>query len=102
MAVQDQTAPGGAQPGSPQRLLIDGECVKAASGRTFERIDSATEQVLAEVAFTGSIEVGRKIVRAAAGHLEKVTLELGHKSRTPRPTWPGRPRRPWRQGSSRP
>lgn len=33
-----------------------------------------------EVAFTGSAEVGRLIVRAAAGNLKKVTLELGGKS----------------------
>lgn len=33
-----------------------------------------------KVAFTGSTEVGRQIVRAAAGNLKKVTLELGGKS----------------------
>lgn len=33
-----------------------------------------------EVAFTGSTEVGREIVRAASGNLKKVTLELGGKS----------------------
>ncbi len=33
-----------------------------------------------KVAFTGSTEVGRKIVQAAAGNLKKVTLELGGKS----------------------
>jgi phenylacetaldehyde dehydrogenase len=33
-----------------------------------------------KVAFTGSTEVGREIVRAAAGNLKKVTLELGGKS----------------------
>jgi phenylacetaldehyde dehydrogenase len=33
-----------------------------------------------KVAFTGSTEVGRHIVRAAAGNLKKVTLELGGKS----------------------
>lgn len=33
-----------------------------------------------KVAFTGSTEVGRIIVRAAAGNLKKVTLELGGKS----------------------
>jgi phenylacetaldehyde dehydrogenase len=32
------------------------------------------------VAFTGSTEVGKRIVRAAAGNLKKVTLELGGKS----------------------
>jgi len=33
-----------------------------------------------KVAFTGSIEVGKKIVQAATGNLKKVTLELGGKS----------------------
>ncbi len=35
-----------------------------------------------KVAFTGSTEVGKIIVRAAAGNLKKVTLELGGKSPT--------------------
>ena len=33
-----------------------------------------------KIAFTGSTEVGKTIVRAAAGNLKKVTLELGGKS----------------------
>ncbi len=33
-----------------------------------------------KIAFTGSTAVGREIVRAAAGNLKKVTLELGGKS----------------------
>ena len=33
-----------------------------------------------KVAFTGSTEVGKEIVRAAAGNLKKVSLELGGKS----------------------
>jgi len=33
-----------------------------------------------KVAFTGSTEVGRRIVQAASGNLKKVTLELGGKS----------------------
>jgi phenylacetaldehyde dehydrogenase len=33
-----------------------------------------------KIAFTGSTEVGRLIVRAASGNLKKVTLELGGKS----------------------
>lgn len=33
-----------------------------------------------KVAFTGSTEVGRKIIQASAGNLKKVTLELGGKS----------------------
>lgn len=33
-----------------------------------------------KIAFTGSTEVGKKIVQASAGNLKKVTLELGGKS----------------------
>src|SRR5690606_32155788 len=33
-----------------------------------------------KITFTGSTEVGRSIVRAAAGNLKKVTVELGGKS----------------------
>ncbi|NMO05108.1 aldehyde dehydrogenase family protein [Gordonia sp. TBRC 11910] len=33
-----------------------------------------------KISFTGSTEVGKEIVRAAAGNLKKVTLELGGKS----------------------
>jgi phenylacetaldehyde dehydrogenase len=33
-----------------------------------------------KVAFTGSTEVGKEIVKAAAGNLKKITLELGGKS----------------------
>ncbi len=48
--------------------------------------DGATGAVLAahpdvdKVAFTGSTEVGKEIVRASAGNLKKLTLELGGKS----------------------
>ena len=35
-----------------------------------------------KVAFTGSTEVGKLIVKAAAGNLKKVSLELGGKSPT--------------------
>ena len=33
-----------------------------------------------KIAFTGSTEVGKKIVAAAQGNLKKVSLELGGKS----------------------
>jgi hypothetical protein len=35
---------------STHKLLIDGEWVEAASGQTFETLNPATEEVLAEVA----------------------------------------------------
>ena len=40
----------------------------------------AAHQDVDKVAFTGSTEVGRLILRAAAGNLKKVSLELGGKS----------------------
>ena len=46
------------------QLLIDGEWVDAASGRTFETINPATEEVLAEVAHGEAEDVDRA-VRAA-------------------------------------
>ena len=40
----------------------------------------AAHDLVDKVAFTGSTEVGKKIVRAAAGTVKRVTLELGGKS----------------------
>jgi phenylacetaldehyde dehydrogenase len=40
----------------------------------------SAHQDVDKIAFTGSTEVGRKIVQAAAGNLKRVTLELGGKS----------------------
>jgi phenylacetaldehyde dehydrogenase len=40
----------------------------------------AAHELVDKIAFTGSTEVGRLIVRAAAGNLKKVSLELGGKS----------------------
>jgi len=40
----------------------------------------AKHDLVDKVAFTGSTEVGKLIVKAAAGNLKKVTLELGGKS----------------------
>jgi phenylacetaldehyde dehydrogenase len=49
---------------SPGKLLIDGEWVPAASGRTFDTINPATEEKLAEVAYGEAEDVDRA-VRAA-------------------------------------
>jgi phenylacetaldehyde dehydrogenase len=64
MAVQDQAAERAPQITGPKQLLIDGEWVEAASGRTFETIDPATEELLAEVAH-GDAEDVERAVRAA-------------------------------------
>ena len=42
----------------------------------------AAHELVDKIAFTGSTEVGRVILRAAAGNLKKVSLELGGKSPT--------------------
>src|SRR5580700_4487673 len=42
----------------------------------------ASHDLVDKVAFTGSTEVGKLIVKAAAGNLKKVSLELGGKSPT--------------------
>src|SRR5437588_757573 len=51
------------------RLLIDGEWLDAADGRTFETVDPATGQAIAEVAQAGPDDVDRA-VRAARRALE--------------------------------
>jgi hypothetical protein len=53
MAVQDQAIARALPSARPKQLLIDGDWVEAASGRTFETIDPATEDVLAQVAHGG-------------------------------------------------
>ncbi len=53
--------------------------ILAGYGETAGAALAAHDQV-DKVAFTGSTEVGKLIVKAAAGNLKKVTLELGGKS----------------------
>src|SRR5262245_17429603 len=55
--------------------------ILAGYGETAGAALAAHDQV-DKVAFTGSTEVGKLIVKAAAGNLKKVTLELGGKSPT--------------------
>jgi acyl-CoA reductase-like NAD-dependent aldehyde dehydrogenase len=53
----------------PKKLLIDGKFVDAASGKTFETINPATEEVLAKVPEGGKEDVD-KAVKAARRALE--------------------------------
>jgi aldehyde dehydrogenase (NAD+) len=53
----------------PKQLLIDGKFVDAASGKTFETINPATEEVLARVAEGGKEDVD-KAVKAARRALD--------------------------------
>jgi len=45
---------------------------------TGERL--ASSDMVDKIAFTGSTEVGREVMRAAAGNIKKISLELGGKS----------------------
>lgn len=59
----------------PQKLVVGGELVEAADGRTFETIDPATREPICEVAFAGPEDVDRaaKAARAALdGPLRKL------------------------------
>jgi phenylacetaldehyde dehydrogenase len=49
---------------SPHKLLIDGEWVEAASGQTFETLNPATEEVLAEVAHGQAEDINRAVKAA--------------------------------------
>ena len=68
MAVTEQTSQTEARVqsflASPGKLLIDGEWVPAASGRTFETLNPATEERLADVAHGEAEDIDRA-VRAA-------------------------------------
>src|SRR5918999_5280424 len=62
--------------GGPQRLVVGGERLEAADGRTFESIDPATGEAICEVAFAGPEDVGRAAEAARAaldGPLRKVS-----------------------------
>jgi phenylacetaldehyde dehydrogenase len=61
----------GAPPGTLNMLHGYGDEIGAAM---------AEHPGIDKISFTGSTEVGRSIVRAAAGNLKRVTLELGGKS----------------------
>src|SRR6202046_2359319 len=49
---------------SPHKLLIDGDWVEAASGQTFETLNPATEEVLAEVAHGQAEDIDRAVKAA--------------------------------------
>ena len=51
-------------PVRPARLIIDGAAVDAASGRTFDTINPATEQVITQVAEAGPEDVDRAVQAA--------------------------------------
>ncbi len=52
--------------GKPKRMLIDGKWLEAASGKTFETINPATGQVLAQVAEGDKEDIDRAVAAARA------------------------------------
>src|SRR6202166_4614931 len=48
----------------PELLLIDGQHVPSASGRTFKTLNPATEQVIATVAEGNEVDVDRAVAAA--------------------------------------
>src|SRR2546430_9205109 len=65
----------------PHRLLIGGERLDAADGRSFETIDPSTGQPIAEVAQAGAEDVD-KAVRAARAAFEGKWRQLPAAGRT--------------------
>src|SRR5437667_1991056 len=65
----------------PHRLLIGGEQLEAADGRTFETIDPSTGQPIADVAHAGAEDVDRA-VRAARAAFEGKWAKLPAAGRT--------------------
>src|SRR6516225_5648648 len=48
----------------PRLLLIDGRHVASASGRTFETLNPATEQIIATIAEGNEVDVDRAVAAA--------------------------------------
>ena len=69
--------------GHTKRLLIDGEWVEAASGRTFPSIDPSTGATIAEIAEGGAADVDRAVAaarRAFAGGPWRTTTPVGRQA----------------------
>src|SRR5262245_49262887 len=64
VAVEGLSEAAGRSLAGPHDLLIGGERVPAARGRTFETIDPATGEVIAEVAYGTPEDVDRAVVAA--------------------------------------
>src|SRR5271168_2788765 len=66
------------QPGAGEaRMLIDGELVEAASGKRFDNINPATEEVLGEVA-DASAEDMRRAIDAARRSFDETDWSTNH------------------------
>jgi acyl-CoA reductase-like NAD-dependent aldehyde dehydrogenase len=68
--------------GPAKKLLIDGEWVDAASGKTFETIDPTTEQVLASAAAGDAEDVDRAVAAARRAFEEPTWKDMSPHERT--------------------
>jgi len=68
--------------GPAKHLLIDGEWVDAASGKTFETIDPTTEQVLASAAAGDAEDVDRAVAAARRAFENPAWNDMGPHQRT--------------------
>jgi len=59
---REMTSPASAS--TPRLLLIDGQRVPSASGRTFKTLNPATEQVIATIAEGNEVDVDRAVAAA--------------------------------------
>lgn len=67
---------------APQRLLIDGEFVDAVSGQTFETINPATGEVLANVARGAAADIDRAVAAARRAFEAKTWRRMSAMERT--------------------
>ena len=72
-----------------RKMLIDGEWVDAASGKTFESINPATEEVLASVAHGEAEDADRAVARRPVPRRQRLAAVAGGASRRAgtRPGW---------------
>jgi acyl-CoA reductase-like NAD-dependent aldehyde dehydrogenase len=67
--------------GREHLLLIDGERVPAADGRSFETLDPATGQAIARVAHAGATDVDRAVAAARAAFEKWRTISAADRAR---------------------
>ena len=75
MATTETDRPGTVQ--GEVRMLIDGELVEAASGKRFENVNPATEEVLGEVADAG-VEDMQRAIGAARRAFDETDWSTNH------------------------
>jgi aldehyde dehydrogenase (NAD+) len=78
MATTETARPATAQ--GEVRMLIDGELVEAASGKRFDNVNPATEEVLGQVADAGADDM-RRAIAAARRAFDETDWSTNHKFR---------------------